>query len=900
MTAEAGRDMNLIGAEVKSEGDVTLTAKRDINLGTVTTGRAEDIRWSSNNARKDETSNQTGTLVSGAGNVSIGAGRDLTGVAATLTAGEKLTLSAGNKLELSAGENQTSASTKDAWKDGLSHSSLNADSQETSLARTTLTAKDIQLKSGGDMTLSAIDANAQSLDIQAGGKLNLLTQKTTSASSRTENEGDGAWVSAKSSGHTDETSQYNLFNVQNLNIKANGGVTAQVGQNDSLAVLGQQPGMAWVNQLANDPAFVNSVEWQRVQEEHKKWSQSQTSLGPVAAIVVSVVVGMVAGPVAAQAGTAAGGAAAGAGMGTTISAGVGAAVQAGVTALASRAAVSFVNNNGDIGKVLEELGSSEGVKSIATAMVTAGVLQGLSEVLPENISNATSGSAKFTDQLQRQLIDGAASALVRSAINGTSLEDELRYSLTNALWNTVAAQGANAIGDLTQGPDAKFNGLVNKIAHAIAGCAVGAGRANSSSGCAPGALGAVVGELTAEMYDRHDDTVRMAELMSVLAVAVAGGDEHQLSIAMSAGGNAAANNYLNHDQWRDFAKELAACGKDPLCEAEKRAKYADLGKKQDAALAVCDKVGNCDALKKEVTEGRAYQMELVKNGQLPDGYLGAFDLQLLGLKLANQPAYREQVGKSVVAQMLCQLNQKKCDIESAKTAVLLGLTLAGGPAAAYLFSSLPTIAAAAKMSIAACSANPVLCAHEAGLVVTDLIAGEALGGASVAGGALTVRALSKIEAEAEAARIIAQREATLKPPNPVDAGSVKHVNPTGSEQNCTNCAFVVDNQLATGAPASALPRDEPLPYSQLNSLYNTKFSGWTNQASIEKSLLASGDGTRAVVYGMDAEGLTAHVWNAVVQNGKINYIDGQTGGVGIKNFANFPHVTFGITSKGGN
>jgi len=223
MTAEAGRDMNLIGAEVKSEGDVTLTAKRDINLGTVTTGRAEDIRWSSNNARKDETSNQTGTLVSGAGNVSIGAGRDLTGVAATLTAGEKLTLSAGNKLELSAGENQTSASTKDAWKDGLSHSSLNADSQETSLARTTLTAKDIQLKSGGDMTLSAIDANAQSLDIQAGGKLNLLTQKTTSASSRTENEGDGAWVSAKSSGHTDETSQYNLFNVQNLNIKANGG-----------------------------------------------------------------------------------------------------------------------------------------------------------------------------------------------------------------------------------------------------------------------------------------------------------------------------------------------------------------------------------------------------------------------------------------------------------------------------------------------------------------------------------------------------------------------------------------------------------------------------------------------------------------------------------------------------
>lgn len=254
---------------------------------------------------------------------------------------------------------------------------------------------------------------------------------------------------------------------------------------------------------------------------------------------------------------------------------------------------------------------------------------------------------------------------------------------------------------------------------------------------------------------------------------------------MSAGSNAAANNYLNHDQWDAFAKELAACGKEPLCEAEKRAKYANLGKKQDAALAVCDRVGNCDALIKEVKEGRAYQIELVKNGQLPDGYLGAFDLQQLGLKLANQPAYREQVGKSVVAQMLCQLNQKQCDIESAKMAVALGLTLAGGPAAAYLFSSLPAIAAAAKMSIAACSANPMLCAHEAGLVVTDLLAGEALGGTSIAGGALAAKALSKVEAEAEAARIIAQRESAIKLPNPVDGTASSPYSSAGGKYGST-------------------------------------------------------------------------------------------------------------------
>lgn len=789
LTAVAGRDMNLVGAEIKSAGDATLVAGRDMNLDTVTTGRTEDIRWSSRNSRNEERSQETGTTVSGAGNVSIGAGRNFTAIAATLNAGERLSLGAGDQLLLAAGENQNSAETRHSTRKGLSHSSLDADSQQTTLARTTLAAKEIQLKSGGDMTLSAIEATAESIGIDAGGKLNLLTQKTSSAASRSENDGDGAWVSAKSSGRADETTQYNLFNTLNLNIKAGGGVAAQLGQNASLSDLARQPGMAWVNQLANDPAFANSVQWQRVQEEHKKWAQSQTSLGPVAAIVVSVVVGMVAGPVATQAGTAVGGTvgvAAGEGValagggafltgtGLTISAGVSAAVQAGITALATQATVSFVNNNGDIGKVFDELGSSQGVKSIATAMVTAGVLQGLSNALPENIANATSGSAKFTDQLQRQLIDGAASAVVRSAINGTSLEDELSRSLTNALWNTVAAQGANAIGDLTQGPDAQFNGVVNKIAHAIAGCAVGAGRANSGSGCAPGALGAVVGELTAEMSGRQDNTVQMAGLMATLAVAIAGGDERQLIIAMNAGSNAAANNYLNHDQWAALAKELSACTT-LKCEMDTRARYADLSKKQDAALAICDKVGNCDALIKEVREGRDYRDKLVKSKELPGGYMGAFDLQQLGLKMANQPAYREQVGKSVEAQMLCQLNQKQCDVESAKTAVALGLTLAAGPAAAYLFSSLPTIAAAAKMTMAACTANPRLCASEAGLVVTDLLAGEALGGASVAGGALTVKALGKVEAEAEAARILAQREAAA---GQAGGSTVKQLIPT--------------------------------------------------------------------------------------------------------------------------
>ncbi|WP_124982067.1 toxin glutamine deamidase domain-containing protein [Ralstonia solanacearum] len=62
--------------------------------------------------------------------------------------------------------------------------------------------------------------------------------------------------------------------------------------------------------------------------------------------------------------------------------------------------------------------------------------------------------------------------------------------------------------------------------------------------------------------------------------------------------------------------------------------------------------------------------------------------------------------------------------------------------------------------------------------------------------------------------------------------------------------------------------------------------------AIESALLAGGNGTRAVVYGTD--GVTGHVWNAIVQNGRVNYIDGQVGAGGASNFKNFTHFQFGV------
>ncbi len=126
------------------------------------------------------------------------------------------------------------------------------------------------------------------------------------------------------------------------------------------------------------------------------------------------------------------------------------------------------------------------------------------------------------------------------------------------------------------------------------------------------------------------------------------------------------------------------------------------------------------------------------------------------------------------------------------------------------------------------------------------------------------------------------------------AGTARHVNPKKSMNNCANCTFVVNSLLKSGARSSALPRDEGVPFSELEGFFGTKLSGWTTRKALEAELMRSPQGTVAVIYGMNRNGSKGHVWNAVVQRGRINYIDGQTGSGGEVNFQNFPSIQFGI------
>ena len=184
-----------------------------------------------------------------------------------------------------------------------------------------------------------------------------------------------------------------------------------------------------------------------------------------------------------------------------------------------------------------------------------------------SLTNSTSGIATsqalndFAGNLAKNVTNNLTGTVINTAINGKPLnEAAIAGALTSALITAGTAQAANSIGDATQ--SGALNTYTQAIAHAVAGCAGGAAAAGNS-GCGAGAVGAVVGELTAQyasssgMTDKTDIT-NLARLMSATAgLLVSNGDTSAVNVAASMGANAAQNNRMQH--MNSFKTELAAC-----------------------------------------------------------------------------------------------------------------------------------------------------------------------------------------------------------------------------------------------------------------------------------------------------------------------------------------------------
>ncbi|RKV77321.1 MAG: S-layer family protein [Neisseria sp.] len=339
------------------------------------------------------------------------------------------------------------------------------------------------------------------------------------------------WQKQAGSGSTVETLKLPSFEGPALpKLTAPGGYIADIPKGNlktEIEKLAKQPEYAYLKQLQT----VKDVNWNQVQLAYDKWDYKQEGLTGAGAAIIALAVAAVTGGVGAGL--------IGAAQGTASAA----VADAAFTALVSQASISLINNKGDVGKTLKELGRSSTVKNLVVAAATAGVADKIGASALNNVSDK-----QWVNNLTVNLSNAGSAALINTAVNGGSLKDNLEANILAALVNTAHGEAASKIKQLDQ------HYIAHKIAHAVAGCAAAA--ANKGK-CQDGAIGAVVGEIVGEALVKNTDFSGMtaseiekakanitayAKLVAGATVGVTGGN---VDVAANASETAVKNNALD-------------------------------------------------------------------------------------------------------------------------------------------------------------------------------------------------------------------------------------------------------------------------------------------------------------------------------------------------------------------
>lgn len=273
--------------------------------------------------------------------------------------------------------------------------------------------------------------------------------------------------------------------------------------------LSKQPGLAWLGELAQR----KDVDWQQIELAQQNWDFKRSGLTQEGAVVVAIVVTVLSWGTASEAGAAI---VQGAGASTaagTAGAAVAAGLAAGMTTLASQAAVSLINNQGDVGKTLQDLGSQESVRQLVASMLTAGLAQGATSALQgAGILGKVTADASFATRFANYATKAVVAAGVQSAVYGTPLSETAKSALINALAQSLTSE----IGDWGKSGSA----LVAKtLAHAVVQCAAASVQ---NKDCGSAALGAAVAEVISPLLDQLDDRTKAAGYQQSIGSSIAG------------------------------------------------------------------------------------------------------------------------------------------------------------------------------------------------------------------------------------------------------------------------------------------------------------------------------------------------------------------------------------------
>lgn len=616
LSVQAGRDVNAIATQIDAKRDIAIAATENVTIASA----ADEDHFLSKSKKltvQEDHVHQVSTEINAGGSVAVSAGQNLAVISSRITAGDEAYLVAGDKLDILAAQDSDYSLYNKKSKGSFGRKKTKRDevTQVTNIGSAITSGGNMMLVSGGDQhyQVAKLDSG-KDLTLDSGGAITFEGVKDLHQESHEKSNSSLAWTSMSGKGRTDETlRQSELIAKGNLAIKAVDGLHIDVKQVNKQtvsqaidAMVKADPDLAWLK----DAEKRGDVDWQLIKETHDSYKYSHSGLGQGAMLAIIIIVTVLtagtgtAATIGTAAGSAASTAATTAGLGAyaaTISSAASAAAVASFSAAVTQAAVSVVNNKGNLSSAVKDVTSTESMKGYLISGLAAGFAAGVLDkafgVAPENAASATHGFdlgtttdlIKFTGYT---FAENGFSAVASTAIQGGSLKDNLAQAAISSAADVMSAGIYNRLGTQLE-----FSGLPAKLgAHALVGGLIAelAGGDFKTGALAAGANEAFVTLIGDKIFTggMHDQLLAMtSQLIGLTVVAAAGGSDKDQAIAGWVASQATKFNSLDHPTAEKLLADLKACRVGHACSEtqirELVSRYEKISADRSALLASC-------------------------------------------------------------------------------------------------------------------------------------------------------------------------------------------------------------------------------------------------------------------------------------------------------------------------
>ncbi len=530
LTADAGADLAIHGSQIAADGDIALKAGGNVSITAATDssdlyahgegGKGGFFGGKSSFTLENKNERTIASTLASGGSVTVQAGAggsgDVVLQGSRVTAGQDATLKAEGDIQTTPNRIENSHKFEEE-KSGFMGTKSMASDESNTVAHTRP-----EIEAGGKVTLDARDdVILQAARITSGdeteitaqdGQVAMLVAKDSEYKREVKSDMGFLTWSSSDKGNLDETVIHTLIDAdKGLTITTPQGVVVEFKESTGdvrkdAELLANVEGLQWMGDLLQR----DDVDWVAVQEIHDQWSKSDGGLAPGGMLIVAIIASAVTAGAASSLAAACSGLTVVNGAVVTAGATAGqlamhAALTAAFTSLSAQVATSLADAaaGGDLGTNLSNIVSVDGLRSLATTMIMAGI-----------ISTYGSDFAKMGP-----MGEIAAKTAVKTATSTIVGGQDLEGAFRTALGSTFASY---AKGEITSD---QLNDTVNLI---LTGATGAAGSAIAGGDPMQGALSAIVAELAEQIKAPELTEEQKAEARPYALVSKAVYDEGKL------------------------------------------------------------------------------------------------------------------------------------------------------------------------------------------------------------------------------------------------------------------------------------------------------------------------------------------------------------------------------------